>query len=217
MKKGINKVTCGDCLEVMKDMDDNSVDLVLTDPPYGIDVAKGEIFGGAGVTSNTKHTKSDWDKFKPTKEYFNEMIRVSKNQVIFGGNYFTDYLEPSGCWVTWDKRCGILENNFADCELAWTSFNKPSKVIRYLWAGMLQKNMKVKEKRQHPTQKPLPVMKELVEMFSKKGDTILDPFLGSGTTAVACKELGRNFIGIEISKEYCKIAEDRLRQEVLLT
>ena len=216
----INQVLQGDCLEVMKTLPDNSVDLILTDPPYGIDIGKmnftNSIIGGVAKRNNYKGI-SDWDKFTPSKEYFDEMIRVSKKQVIFGGNYFADKLPPSGQWVVWDKRVeDKYSNDFADCELAWTSENKPSRIIRFLWSGMMQGDMKNKEVRFHPTQKPLFVIKKIIDMFSKENDIILDPFLGSGTTAVACQNIHRNFIGIEISEEYCKIARERLRQQTLI-
>ena len=216
----INKVHCADCLGFMKTLPDNSVDLVLTDPPYGIDIGKmsftNSIIGGVAKRNNYKGI-SDWDKFTPSKEYFDEMIRISKKQVIFGGNYFADKLPPSGQWVVWDKRVeDKYSNDFADCELAWTSENKPSRIIRFLWSGMMQGDMKNKEVRFHPTQKPLFVIKKIIDMFSEENDTILDPFLGSGTTAIACKNLHRNFIGIEISEKYCKIARDRLRQQTLI-
>lgn len=215
----INKVICGDCLEVMKGIPDKSIDLVLTDPPYGIDVGK-KVYGKGKydkIWGNSLAKKKDygivsWD-IKINKEWFSEIIRISKNQIVFGGNYFCHWLPISGHWIFWDKLTG--ENDFGDGELAWTSFYKPIKKFTFMWNGMLQGNMANKEKREHPTQKPLPLMQWLLNNYSIETDIILDPFLGSGTTAVACKNLGRRFIGIEISPEYCKIAEDRLRQEVL--
>jgi site-specific DNA-methyltransferase (adenine-specific) len=217
----INKVLQGDCLEIMKGIPDKSVDLVLTDPPYGIDVAGKDVFGGKGgfggkEIHNTKHIISDWDKKIPPKEIFNEIFRVSKNQIIFGGNYFWSILPPPMSYLIWDKRCGFLENNFADCEMIWSSFKQPARIIRYLWAGLFQDNMKDKEKRFHPTQKPLSVIKNIINKHTNETNLILDPFLGSGTTAVAAKQLKRNFIGIEISEKYCEIARGRLRQELLL-
>lgn len=216
----LNKIYCGDCLELMKQIPDKSIDLVLTDPPYGIDIGKmnftNSVNGGVAKRNDYKG-KADWDKYTPDSEYFAEIMRISKNQIIFGGNYFTDKLSPSGCWIIWDKRVeDKYSNDFADCEMAWTSFKKPSRIIRYLWSGMLQGNMQAKERRQHPTQKPTEVIRKILNDFSEPNQTILDPFLGSGTTAVACQELHRNFIGIEISPEYVKIAEDRLKQKPLI-
>lgn len=222
----INKVIQGDCLEVMKQMPDKCVDLVLTDPPYGIDIGKmnftNSTKGGVAVRTNYKGL-ADWDKCTPTQEIFNEIIRVSKNQIIFGGQYFTDKLPPSNGWVVWDKRTeDKYSNDFADCELAWTSFDKPSRVVRYLWSGMMQGNMKNKEIRHHPTQKPVQVMKDILIKYKDKeieryqgSEIVLDPFSGSGSTLVAAKELGMNYIGIELSQKYCDIANERLAQDLL--
>ncbi|RJS73020.1 site-specific DNA-methyltransferase, partial [ANME-2 cluster archaeon] len=141
------------------------------------------------------------------KEYFDEMLRISKNQIIFGGNYYTDYLTPSSCWIVWDKRNG--RNDFADCELAWTSFKSAVRIFRYKWNGMLQENMKKKEKRVHPTQKPTPVFTWILKKYSNEGDLICDPFLGSGTTLEACRKTNRNCIGFEISGEWGHLYADR--------
>lgn len=218
MDKYINTIIEGDCLEVMKSIADKSVDLILTDPPYGINI--GSSTGGAKPFGKNRGTKSIAPKSyrgfndtkPPSKDYFTEMMRISKNQIIFGGNYFIENLYASPCWIVWDKD---NSGNFADCELAWTSFKTGVKKYRYRWNGMLQEDMKNKEVRIHPTQKPRVLFKKIIVDYSKEGDTILDPFLGSGTTAVACKELGRKYIGIEIDPEYCKIAEQRLLQDVL--
>jgi len=209
----LNTVICGDCLEVMRGMEDNSVDLVLTDPPYGIKRDKQAMGKGGGVAKHINYGSYNWDNSIPSKDVFNEMFRISKNQIIFGGNYFIEYLKNSPCWIVWDKDNG--SSDFADCELAWTSFSTAVRKFKHRWSGMLQENMKYKENRCHPTQKPIRLMTWILTNYSKEDDIILDPFLGSGTTAVACKELGRNYIGIEISPEYCKIAERRLAQGVL--
>ena len=211
-----NSIICGDCLEIMKDIPDKSIDLVLTDPPYGIDIN----VKGFGRTKNIPHTEfievEDWDKFTPGKKYFDEIFRISKNQIIFGGNYFIDKLYPTACYVIWDKRCGVIpERTYADCEMAWTSFSSPARIIRFIWDGMLQGNMKDKDVRQHPTQKPIEVIRQILLKYSEEDDLIIDPFLGSGTTAFACQELHRNFIGIEISEKYCEIARNRLKQKPL--
>ena len=223
----INKVIQGDCLEIMRGMPDKSVDLVLTDPPYGINVGgksrererERVIVGIAAIPFGNKgrnkrivapksYTGFD-DTRIPSAEIFEEMRRVSKNQIIFGGNYFTVHLPSSSCWSVWDK--DNAESFFADCELAWTSFNTAVRKVKWRWFGMLQGDMKNKEERVHPTQKPVPVMSWILENYSEKNQTILDPFLGSGTTAVAAKALNRNFIGIEISEKYCAIARERLQ------
>ena len=212
MNKYLNKIINGDCLEVMKELPDKSVDLVLTDPPYGINADKG--VGGFGSSKTDNHYKDNWDKKTPSKKYFNEILRISKNAVIFGGNFFTDKLPVNGHWIVWDKKGDIsFDNPFGDCELAWTNFDKKS-VKKYT---IIQQGFISKERvRFHPTQKPVELFSDIIRDYSEEGQTILDPFIGSGTTAVACQNLKRNFIGIEISKEYCKIAEDRLRQKPLL-
>lgn len=136
------------------------------------------------------------------------MLACSKNQVIFGGNYFADLLPPTSCYIVWDKQND--GNDFADCELAWCSSKSAVRVIRYRWSGMLQGNMKMKEKRIHPTQKPLPVIEWILNKYTKEGDLILDPFAGSCTTAVACHKLNRRYICAEKDEEYFNLGVQRL-------
>jgi len=202
MKKYLNKIINGDCIEVMKYIPDNSVDLVLTDPPYGIKADKMTMGSG-----NHKWDKNinDWDNFIPDKKYFDEIFRISKNQIIWGGNYFTEYLKSSVHWLIWDKLNPNL--SFAEAELAWVNNGKRVRIFKQYSANL---------EKYHPTQKSIELIKWCVVNYSEEGQTILDPFLGSGTTAVACQTLHRNFIGIEISKEYCEIAENRLKQKPLL-
>ena len=140
-----------------------------------------------------------------------EVGRISKNQVIFGGNYYSDYLPASSCWIVWDK--DMIGGNFADCELAWTSFNTAVRIFKWRWCGMLQEDMTNKELREHPTQKPLALFEWILKNYSKENDIILDPFMGSGVTLEACKLMGRKYIGIEINPDYCKIAKERLAQK----
>ena len=201
-------------------MPDKCIDLVLTDPPYGIRVINANYQNKTTKRGQSKAHKrnyelSSWDDTIPSKEIFEQIIRVSKNQIIFGGNYFVEYLKNSSCWLVWDKDNG--ENFFADCELAWTSFNTAVRKFKFKWNGMLQEYMgRGKEERFHPTQKPIELMSWILQNYSEEGMTILDPFLGSGTTALACKKLKRNYIGVEISDYYCKVADERLRQDILL-
>ena len=193
----------GDCMEIMKDMPDKSVDAVVTDPPYGINENNKKNLSRVKLAKPTDYGDFCWDVKPASKSQILELTRVSVNQIIFGGNYFC--LPPSPCWLVWDKRNG--DNDFADCELAWTSLNKAVRRIDYLWKGMLRAN---NEKRgDHPTQKPLGVMKWCLG-FIPNAQTILDPFMGSGTTGVACMELGRKFIGIEIDEKYFNIACKRI-------
>ena len=211
----LNTIYNEDCLETMKRMPDKSIDLVITDPPYGIKIAKsGKVGGGSHRGKTQTFQKIDWDNEIPTKAVFDEILRVSRNQIIWGGNYFLDYLPSTRCMLTWYKRDGLPIRTFADCELAWTSFDMNSMVFNCRWDGFIRDSREPKVA--HPTQKALEVMKWCVRDFSTDTDVIYDPFLGSGTTALACQELGRNYIGSEISKEYCEIAEKRLGQQVLL-
>jgi len=220
-----NKVYKGDCLSIMKGLPDKYFDLIITDPPYGINICSNGKIGGDKPFGNNKATVDgdnlakakdygvqEWDKNIPSKEVFDEMIRVSKNQIIFGGNYMTDNLTPSSCWIVWDKD---NSGNFADCELAWTSFQRATKLFKHRWNGMLQEDMGWKEKRFHPTQKPVPLGRWIIENFAEKGQTIFDPFCGSGSFLVACKNLGYDYVGVDISKKYCEVAQERLNQTQL--
>ena len=192
----------GDCLELMREYSDNHFGLILTDPPYGVGIcARGKV-GGDGGNFNYKATDygiTKWDTDRIRQEYFIEMRRISENQIIFGGNYYTDYLPPSSCWIIWDKD---NSGNFADCEMAWTSFKTAARLHKHRWNGMLQEDMAHKENRIHPTQKPVPLFMWILEKYSKVGDLICDPFLGSGTTLEACRKTNRNCVGFEISDEW---------------
>ena len=220
----LNKIHNMDCLEGMKQLGDNSIDLIVTDPPYGIGIDKMNFVtsgavkvGGAYRNDYTNHN-TGWDNKKLDKNYFDEIIRISKNQIIFGAEHLCDNLPLSRGWIVWDKRTeDKYSNDFADCELAWTSYDKPTKIYRYLWSGMLQSEMGLyKEKRYHPTQKPIRLIKWLIEKYYPDCNIVLDAFMGSGTTAVACKQLNKDFIGFEINKDYCNVAEERLKQGVLM-
>lgn len=202
-----------DCFDVMREMVTYSVPLIVTDPPYGINENNKKNLSRSGLAKPKDYGDFEWDKQPLDKKYFYEIFRVSLNQIIFGGNYYTAYLSGSSCWLVWDKDNGQTE--FADCELAWTSFQTAVRKFRWRWSGFRQEDMKHKETRFHPTQKPLPLMKWVLANYSQPEDIILDPFMGSGTTLVAAKELGRRAIGIDKSKKYCDIAIERLRQECL--
>ncbi len=191
----------GDCLEFMRTMPDKSVDAVITDPPYGIMVTKMRLGNGKRVIYRGN---SEWDKPLNSK-YISEILRISKQTIIWGGNYFVEYLTNSRCWLVWDKHTGA--NSFADCELAWTNLDKVVKKFDKSWVGANAKDTPI---RVHPTQKPVELMRWCIDMV--EGATILDPFMGSGTTGVACVQTGRNFIGIEIDPEYFSIAEKRIEE-----
>jgi len=229
IKMELNKIYNIDCLKFMKSLPDNYFDLVLTDPPYGINIGKmlnlkkGSQKKGKWYTKDYSNHNLDWDQKVLHKKYFDEIIRISKNQIVFGGEHLCINLPRSRCWIVWDKRVeDKYTNDFADCELAWTSFDKPTKIFRYMWNGFLQGfpgqvgNTKHKEKRVHPTQKPVALGRWLLKKFAKKDDKVFDPFAGSGSFLVACKQLGYNFVGCEINKDYVEIARKRLKQETLL-
>lgn len=212
-----NKIYCSDCLDIMRDMPDDSVDLCLTDPPYGINFGSEKESMSAGLRKDgsqrvynkwsnpTPKKYSNWDDTKPTIDVFNEIFRISKKQIIWGGNYFE--LPISGGWLIWDKQ--VVMPTLSKCELAWTSFMGHTEIKRYLWAGFRKEKP---EERYHTTQKPFELMAWCLS-FVDETDLIFDPFCGSGTTCVAAKRLGRDYIGIDISEEYCKIARDRLAAE----
>ena len=206
----LNNIYNMDCLEGMKLMQQQGikVDWVITDPPYGIGEDGAKNHNRSKLAETKKYTPKEWDKQRIERKYFDLMREISKEQIIFGGNYYADFLPPSSCWVVWDKENG--DNDFADCELAWCSLNKAVRLYRYRWQGMLQGNMKMKEERIHPTQKPLPVIEWILNKFTKEGDTDLDPFMRSGTTAVACHKLKRNYIGFELDKEYYDLSMQRI-------
>lgn len=212
MEIEFNKVYNMDCLELMKEMEKQGivVDWCITDPPYGIGEDGKKNHSRSVLAKAQKYTEKEWDKKRIDKKYFDLIKKISKNQIIFGGNYYTDYLQPSSCWIVWDKLNG--DNDFADCELAWCSLNKSVRKFDYRWAGMLQGNMKDKEIRIHPTQKPLPLFVWILNNYTKEGDTIFDPFMGSFTTAVACHKMGRKFLGAELDKEYFDKGSKRLAQ-----
>jgi DNA modification methylase len=201
----------GNCRDYMFEL----TDLLLTDPPYGIKMDKGfegfEGFGGFGKPIARRQYPDSWDKERPSKETFSHCLDASKRAIIFGGNFFADLLPPSTHWIVWDKLNTMP--TFGDCELAWTNIDRKSvKKVTVEWNGLLGKEY---ENRKHPTQKPLKLMNWCIENYSEPGETVLDPFMGSGTTLRAAKDLGRKAIGIEIEEKYCEIAVKRLRQEVL--
>lgn len=198
-----------DCLEIMKSMKSNSVALILTDPPYGKKADKGT--NGFGSAKNRRYG-GGWDSKRPSKEVFDEMLRIGKNVIIFGGNYFADILPPSNHWIFWDKKGDIaFQNPFADGELIYTTFKKPIKRIVFKQQGFITDS---KDKRYHPTQKPSELVEMLIKEYSKEGDTILDCFMGSGTTGIASVNTNRKFIGIELDSEYFEIAKSRINEAI---
>ena len=206
-----NKITLGDSLEIMKQLPDKCIDLVLTDPPYGISCDGGTY--GLGVKPKAT-TKKSWDKGIPSKEYFDEMFRVSKNQIIFGGNYFTEYLPPTKSWIVWDKIGGLkLQNKFSECELIWTSLKSVTKKITFIQQGFINDDKEENRFRFHPTQKPLRLVEMILRDFAPTpsgGGLIADFFSGSGTTAIACHNARLDFIAVEKDPEYYEKSVQRL-------
>ena len=197
-------------MELMARHEDNYFELAIVDPPYGIGINAQSQGKGGGVAKKIEYTKKDWDNATPTAKYFSELKRVSKHQIIWGGNYFVKYLDNSPCWIVWDKDNG--DTDFADCELAWTNFKTSVRKVKWKWAGMLQQNMKNKEQRIHPTQKPVKLYEWLLMNYAKEGDKILDTHLGSGSIAIACHNLGFDLTACELDKEYYEAAMKRLKQ-----
>ena len=207
-----------DCLDVLPTLP--KVDAVVTDPPYGIgaDRAQKQAAEQRKATEakpTWERTKagrgwadyghSDWDSSRPPAEAFSAMLAASKEQIIWGGNYFTDCLPPTMQWLVWDK--GQRDFSLADCEFAWSSQQKAARIFNYPRSAALG------DGKEHPTQKPVALIAWCLERLDSP-QTILDPYMGSGTTGVACVKLGRKFIGIEISREYCDIAVKRMEREL---
>lgn len=218
MEIEFNKVYNMDCLDLMKEMVKQGivVDWIIADPPYGINFdniyeSRGGTQAKTELAKKNVYKAKGWDAQRLTKEYFDLMFKVSKNQIIFGGNYYTDYLPPTKSWVIWNKRDYNIHNDFADCEMAWCSTGQ-ARVFTYLYQGMLQGDMKNKDKRFHPTQKPTQIIIQLLNYYTKEDDTIFDPFMGSFTTAVACHKMGRKFLGAELDKEYFEKGSKRLER-----
>jgi len=192
-----------DCLSAMLEMADNQFDLAVVDPPYGIKQAKGISFG---KWKREIHKEKTWDDAIPSKQYFDELKRVSKNQIIWGGNYFLDYLTNTRCMLVWDKNNGT--NPMSDCELAWTSFD--SSVRKYKYNHIQDYNAGIK--RVHPTQKPISLYSWILQKYAKEGDSILDTHLGSGSIAIACHDMDFDLTAYEIDEEYFAAASSRLKQ-----
>ena len=194
----------GDCLEILPTL--GKVDAVVTDPPYGIDYGRAGGFSASHGWGQWRDNVA-WDQDRPAREIFDLMLACSREQIVWGGNYFTDYLPPTMQWLVWDK--GQREFSLADCEFAWSSQRKAARIFNYA------RGRAVKDGKEHPTQKPIAVM-EWCLGFLPDARTILDPFMGSGTTGVACAKLGRKFIGIEIDPGYfdiaCRRIDDAYRQ-----
>jgi site-specific DNA-methyltransferase (adenine-specific) len=226
-----------DCMKFMKTLSDKSIDIGVLDPQYGIGeskrtqsrpvTAKQKNGTRLFVSSARKHTAKEWDNERPPRSYFKEIFRVTKNQIIWGGNHFADLLPRSSGWIVWDKV--NPESDQSDCELAWTSFPIGVRQIEYMWNGMIQgisfrdgrtgKGDKTKnEKRIHPTQKPIEVYKWIYSDYLQsntkipKIQSVLDTHLGGGGNRIVCDMLNIDFYATEIDKEYFDLQEERFRQ-----
>ena len=209
MKTVIDEFTFynADNLEIMAQYPDKYFNLSIIDPPYGI--------GESGQTNKSRsklavakdYGNKNWDNAPPPKEFFDELFRISKNQIIFGANHFISRIPfDSSCWIVWDKDNGA--NDFADCELAWTSFGTAVRKFKWRWKGMLQQNMKNKQVRLHPTEKPIELYSRILKNYAKENDKILDTHLGSNSISIAIDKANKldnmnlSFVGIELDKEY---------------
>lgn len=198
----LGKITLynADCMEILKQTPDKYYSLCIVDPPYGININV-SIGRRKGNKKSNYHKFAGEDNTIPSEEYFKELFRVSENQIIWGGNYMTDFLYPSPCWLLWDKWFSE-DVTFAQFEMAWTSFKSSCKKFDYNAAKNID--------RIHPTQKPIQLYKWLLNKYAKAGDTILDTHLGSGSSAIAAHDGGFEFTGIELDEEYYNAAKERI-------
>lgn len=205
-------------MTLMNRYPDNYFDLAVVDPPYGIKESsknhesRNVLFKGKKLKGKN-YTPKNWDNKIPSKKYFLELKRVSKNQIIFGANHFIENIPQanSSCWLVWDKDNG--NNDFADCELAYCSFKTAVRKIKFRWHGMLQGDMKNKEVRIHPTQKPAALYRWILQKYAKQNHKILDTHLGSGSIALSCHQLGFELTACELDPEYYNDALNRFKKE----
>jgi len=208
-----------DCMIGMTEYEDNHFDLAIVDPPYGIGMASGlgGVYSnserGKTFSKNTRHHKTaEWDNETPTLKYFKELQRISKNQIIWGGNYFTDKLPVSRGWIYWDKKItNATSPKFSDGELAWTSFDCILRKFIYDWVGFGYLNSYA-DRKIHPTQKPEQLYKWLLTNYAKEGDLILDTHVGSASSLIACEDMGFEYVGFELDEDYYNAAQKRLKQ-----
>jgi len=192
-----NEIFNNDCIEGMKQYPDNYFELAIVDPPYGIGISNNPV--------RQQHKKKNWDNSIPTQEYFNELKRVSVNYIIWGGNYFIDYLGNSQGFLIWDKK-QPEDFSLAMCEFAYSSIQSPAKIFRY---SVLSESNKI-----HPTQKPIKLYKWILNKYAQKGDKILDTHLGSGSSRIAAYEMGFDFTAFELDKEYFEAQEKRYNNHI---
>jgi DNA modification methylase len=212
---GDHRLLCGDSTDsdqVAKLMNGQKADIVFTDPPYGIKVVgKNGKVGGDNLAKNGVYAEIIGDDTTDTaKEFYHTCKALGfENYIIWGGNYFTDFLDPKACWIIWDKRGDMNSNNFADGEMAWTSFDSPVRIKKQIWNGMIKEGES--GKRVHPTQKPINLCAELLQEYTK-GLNVFDGFGGSGSTMVACNEIKKKCFMVEMSPNYCQTIIDRMKK-----
>jgi site-specific DNA-methyltransferase (adenine-specific) len=206
----------GDCMEVMAGFPDGYFDLAIVDPPYGIGEDGKKNHSRGQAAKPTLYTPKAWDRQTPPVEYFEELRRVAKHQIIWGANHMMEkIMRGSPSWIIWDKENG--ETDFADAELAYTSHDKAARVFRFRWAGMLQGDMANKEARIHPTQKPVALYRWLLANYAKPGMRVLDTHLGSGSHAIAAHYAGIHLTACEIDPDYFHAAKARIERETRQT
>lgn len=212
----INQVHCADALEFLRELPDGCVDLCLVDPPYGIGESskKNDSRGRPSAKwpngKATDYGKYNWDQKRTSPEVIHAIRRVSRNQIIWGGNYYADLLPPSSCWIYWDKR---TSGDFADGELAWTSFQSAVRSFTWMWNGLIQQDQRNKEQRVYPCQKPIKLGIWLLKNHAKPGQVVMDCYCGSGTFLVAAAQLGHPWIGVDNNPLAVKIARERIKIE----
>ncbi len=192
-----------DCMDAMVQMKDNEFDLAIVDPPYGIGMDGGNV----GYKGFNDFPKKDWDSSKPNENYFKELFRISRNQIIWGGNYFG--LQGTRCFIVWDKGEGFKRRTYAEAELAWTSFDLNVRIYKYDPLANRDYHGKI-----HPTQKPVALYKWLLKNYTKEGDKILDTHLGSGSIGIACWDYELDLVGYEIDEDYFKAAKKRIESHM---
>lgn len=204
-----------DCMEYMNTCENNAFDIAIVDPPYGINASGHRENNRSKLAKTKKYHAALWDQKPPGLEYFKELERVSRNQIIWGGNHLAAaILKSSPCWLVWDKHNG--ESHFADCELAYTSFTTAVRKFSYPWNGMIQGyhgDKRKNEARIHPTQKPVALYNWILNSYAEKGMKILDTHLGSGSSAISAHYFGCDFVGCELDPVYFKDAKARFHAE----
>ena len=187
-----------DCMVGMKQFPDKYFELAIVDPPYGLGQS---VVNSGGRFKRYENKNGNWDNKTPDATYFKELFRVSKNQIVWGGNYFIDKLSPTKCFLIWDKK-QPQDISFASCEMAWTSFDSVAKTF---YQSPMQDKFRF-----HPTQKPVALYEWLLNNYAKKGDKILDTHVGSASSLIACYNLGFDYVGFELDKDYYRLASKRL-------